>query len=84
MPCPVMRGGLWLIMEGSEEFEVVGRAGDGEEVVWTSGDTDCFGDSRRVRTAAGQLRRKLGDDADKPTYIFTETHVGYHMAEAET
>ena len=38
------------------------------------------GDSRRVRTAAKQLRRKLGDDANNPTYILTEPRVGYRMA----
>ena len=42
------------------------------------------GDSRRVRTAAKQLRRKLGDDANNPTYIFTEPRVGYRMAKGET
>ena len=38
------------------------------------------GDSRRVRTAAKQLRRKLGDDANNPTYILNEPRVGYYMA----
>ena len=42
-------------------------------------DTDCFGDSQRVRTSAQQLRRKLGDDADHPAYIFIEPSVGYRM-----
>ena len=41
------------------------------------------GDSRRVRTAAKQLRRKLGDDANNPTYILTEPRVGYRMAKGE-
>ena len=41
------------------------------------------GDSRRVRTAAKQLRRKLGDDANNPTYIFTEPRVGYRMPRGE-
>ena len=40
------------------------------------------GDSRRVRTAAKQLRRKLGDDANNPTYILNEPRVGYRMAKA--
>ena len=31
-----------------------------------------------------RLRRKLGDDADNPTYIFTEPRVGYRMAKSET
>ena len=30
-----------------------------------------------VRTIVSKLRRKLGDDADNPTYIFTEPRVGY-------
>ena len=33
-----------------------------------------------VRTFVKNLRRKLGDDADTPTYIFTEPRVGYRMA----
>ena len=41
------------------------------------------GDSRRVRTAPKQLRRKLGDDANNPTYILNEPRVGYRMAEGE-
>ena len=41
------------------------------------------GDSRRVRTAAKQLRRKLGDDANNPTYILNEPRVGYRMARGD-
>ena len=41
------------------------------------------GDSRRVRTAAKQLRRKLGDDANDPTYILNEPRVGYRMEKGE-
>ena len=42
------------------------------------------GDPRRVRTAAKQLRRKLGDDANNPTYILNEPRVGYRMEKGET
>ena len=38
------------------------------------------GDVRPMRTIVGKLRRKLGDDADNPTYIFTEPRVGYRMS----
>ena len=41
------------------------------------------GDSGLVRTIVKRLRRKLGDGAVKPTYIFTEPRVGYRMAESE-
>ena len=37
----------------------------------------------RVRTFVKNLRRKLGDDADQPTYILTERGVGYRMANPE-
>ena len=37
------------------------------------------GDLRRVRTLVKRLRRKLGDDADEPRYIFTEHGVGYRV-----
>ena len=39
------------------------------------------GDRQVVRTHLRRLRRKLGDDADNPKYIFTEQGVGYRMPE---
>ncbi len=41
------------------------------------------GDVRPMRTVVSSLRRKLGDDADNPTYIFTESRVGYRMPNGE-
>ncbi|MDE3001011.1 MAG: response regulator [Gemmatimonadota bacterium] len=41
------------------------------------------GDLRRVRTLVKRLRRKLGDDADEPRYIFTEHGVGYRIGKQE-
>ncbi len=41
------------------------------------------GDPQVVRTHMRRLRRKLQDDADNPTYIFTEPRVGYRMRETE-
>ena len=41
-------------------------------------------DVRPMRTAISGIRRKLGDDADNPTYIFTELRVGYRMPRADT
>ncbi|MDE0256764.1 MAG: response regulator [Gammaproteobacteria bacterium] len=40
------------------------------------------GDSEPVRTFVKKLRRKLGDEAANPAYIFTERGVGYRMAAA--
>ncbi len=40
-------------------------------------------DVRPMRTIVSKLRRKLGDDADNPTYIFTEPRVGYSMPAGE-
>ena len=37
-----------------------------------------------MRTIVSSLRRKLGDDADNPAYIFTEPRVGYRMPKGET
>ena len=31
-----------------------------------------------------RLRRKLGDDADEPAYIFTKRRAGYWMEKGET
>ncbi len=40
---------------------------------------DGYGDIRPIRTAISSIRRKLDDDAENPTYIFTELRVGYKM-----
>ena len=36
-----------------------------------------------MRPIVGNLRRKLGDDADNPNYILTEPSVGYRMEKGE-
>ena len=47
------------------------------EQVW--GPEYC-GDSQLLRSYVKSLRQKLGDNARKPTYIFTEHGIGYRMA----
>ena len=58
------------------------------ERVWgekSSGDVRPMRtDVRPMRTIVSKLRRKLGDDPDNPTYIFTEPRVGYRMPKGET
>ena len=44
--------------------------------IWGAGNR---GDVRPMRTIVNKIRRKLGDDADNPTYILTEPRVGYRM-----
>lgn len=46
------------------------------ERVWRERDK---GDLRPMRIIVGKLRRKLGDDADSPTYISTEPQVGHRI-----
>ena len=46
--------------------------------LWSKSDP---GDPDRVRTFVKQLRRKLGDDAARPSYIQNVRAVGYRMAE---
>ena len=47
------------------------------ERVWGPGYDS---DSQPVRTYVKNLRRKMGDNANRPKYIFTEPRVGYRMA----
>ena len=44
--------------------------------VWAGRDS---GDAKLVRAFMKNLRRKLGDDATRPAFIFTERGVGYRM-----
>ena len=46
------------------------------ERVW---DRRGGGDLRPMRAIVSKLRARLGDDADRPTYVFTEPRVGYWM-----
>ena len=48
--------------------------------VWSESKS---GDMRPMRTVVKKLRRKLGDVANSPTYIFTEARVGYRMPRGE-
>ena len=40
-------------------------------------------DVRPMRTIVSKLRRKLGEDGDNPTYVFTEPRVGYWVPKGE-
>ena len=51
------------------------------ERVWSGKGTGGLG---AMRTIVNKLRRKLGENGDDPTYIFTEPRVGYRMPEGET
>ena len=42
------------------------------------------GESQLLRSYIKTLRQKLGDNARKPTYIFTEHGIGYRMARSES
>ena len=42
------------------------------------------GNVRPMRTMVSKLRRKLGDDAGNPIYIFTESRVGFRMPKGTT
>ena len=48
--------------------------------VWRSRRSD---NAQVVRAFVKKLRRKLGDDANSPAYIFTEPRVGYRMAKPD-
>ncbi len=48
--------------------------------VWGS---EYSGDRQLLRATVKNLRRKLGDDANDPKYIFTEPRVGYRVAKDE-
>ena len=44
---------------------------------------DADADVRPMRTVISSLRRKLGDNAENPAYIFTDLRVGYRMPKGE-
>ena len=48
--------------------------------VWGQDQSTCSGP---VQAIVKRLRRKLGHDADVPTYIFTKRRGGYWMEKGE-
>ena len=50
------------------------------ERVWGKKADD---DVRPIRVMMSKVRRKLGDDADNPSYVFTEPRVGYWVPAGE-
>ena len=48
--------------------------------VWGATDAE---DVRPMRTIVNKLRRKLGEEAESPGYIFTEPRIGYRMPQGK-
>ena len=61
-----------------------GRVLTYEDLLMRAWNTRGSDDVRPMRTMLSKLRRKLGDNADNPTYIFTEPRVGYRMPKGES
>ena len=60
-----------------------GRALTHEHLLQRVWGPDKGEDSGPVRNIVKRLRRKLGDDASNPDYIFAEPRVGYRMEQGE-
>ena len=61
-----------------------GRVVEHGQLLRRRGSTGKAGNVRSLRTHIRRLRRKLGDDASAPSYIFVEPRVGYRMPASET
>ena len=60
-----------------------GRVLTHDQLLRTVWGPERTGEPWQVREVVKRLRRKLGDDAQDPTYIFTVPRVGYRMAKEE-
>ena len=60
-----------------------GRIVPYEDLLQRVWETWEYSEMRQLRTAVKNIRRKLGDDAANPTYVFTERRVGYRMKSAK-
>ena len=61
-----------------------GRVLDHDQLLQAVWGPERRGEHRLLRDVIKRLRRKLGDDADNPTYIFTEPRIGYRMLTLDT
>jgi two-component system, OmpR family, response regulator RegX3 len=51
-----------------------------EELLASVWDANWYGSTKTLDVHVGTLRRKLGDDAENPTYVHTVRGVGFRMA----
>ena len=58
-----------------------GRLVTSEDLLRRVWDTPDSGDTRRLRTTIKKIRRKLGDDANNPTYILNQPGEGYRLGD---
>ncbi len=58
-----------------------GRVASQDELLRNVWGPEYLGESQLLRAYIRSLRRKLGDDARDPSYIFTVHGIGYRMAE---
>ena len=79
-PVPMVAMEYRLLVELSAN---AGRVSTYEHLLERVWSDKSNGDVRPMRTIISKLRRKLDDDADNPTYIFTESRVGYRMPKGE-
>ena len=68
-------------MQVDPRWKEVALHADAERGVIDRQDADT--DVWPMRAVISSLRRKLGDNAEDPTYIFTELRVGYRMPKGE-
>ena len=66
------------------EFSIsAGRVLTHDQILQRVWGWEYSGDVDLLRSTVKNLRRKLGDDASDPRYIFTELRVGYRMPKGE-
>ncbi|MYC07793.1 MAG: response regulator [Chloroflexi bacterium] len=79
-PLPLMAMEYRLLAELAAN---AGRVVTYEHLLVRVWDRKDGSDVRPMRTLVSRLRRQLGDDADRPTYVFTEPRVGYWVPAGE-
>jgi PAS domain S-box-containing protein len=81
----VIMGGAPIALSATEYkilYELATHAGmvlTHEQILQRVWGPDYGGETELVRSFIRNLRRKLGDDARNPRYVFTEPQVGYRM-----
>ncbi len=60
-----------------------GRVLTHDQILHRVWGAEYAGESHLIRAIVRNLRRKIGDDARDPRFIFTVTHVGYRMSQPE-
>jgi two-component system KDP operon response regulator KdpE len=70
------------VQKSGERVHLTPHEFDALKLLMSSAGRPVISDRAYLRVLIGQLRKKLGDDSNSPTYIETDGYIGYRFRDS--